>query len=101
MRTVTEIPEIGTARLRLRGWRSEHLAPFAAMNADPVVMRHLGGPQTRRASDLAVGRFLEKWAEEPRFGWWAVEDRATGRFLGLAQSSDFVQDGGGDRDAEA
>ncbi len=53
------------------------------MNADPEVMVHLGGPCPRAESDLIVGRFLEKWAEEPRFGWWALEGRADGAFLGF------------------
>lgn len=72
-----------TPRLLLRGWEERDLAPFAAMNADPEVMRHLGGPIGARASDLIVGRFLEKWAEEPRFGWWAVERAGDGAFLGF------------------
>jgi ribosomal-protein-alanine N-acetyltransferase len=77
------VPPLETARLRLRGWREADLAPLAAMNADAEVMRHLGGPIGRRESDLILGRFLEKWAEEPRFGWWAVERRADGAFAGF------------------
>lgn len=77
-----------TPRLHLRGWREADLAPLAAINADPEVMAHLGGPMSREASDLMVGRFLQKWDEEPRFGWWALE--RTGRaeligFVGLAR----------------
>ncbi|MCI3133216.1 GNAT family N-acetyltransferase [Phenylobacterium aquaticum] len=34
---------IETDRLILRRWRSEDLDPFAAMSADPEVMRWLGG----------------------------------------------------------
>lgn len=75
-------PEIETDRLRLRGWRPEDLAPFAEVNADPEVMRHLSGRLSRRESDLHVARFIVKWQEEPRFGWWALETR-DGTFLGM------------------
>lgn len=78
-------PVLETPRLRLRGWCESDLAPFAALNADPLVTEHLGGPMTREESDLMVGRFLQKWTEQPAFGWWALE--ATGRgfagFVGL------------------
>jgi RimJ/RimL family protein N-acetyltransferase len=80
---VKPVPALQTARLRLRGWRVQDLAPLAAINADPEVMRHLGGPIERRQSDMIVARFLEKWREEPRFGWWALERAEDGAFLGF------------------
>ena len=82
------VPELATARLVLRGWRESDLAPLAEINADPEVMRHLGGPVGRTASDMLVGRFLQKWEEEPRFGWWAAEavpERRLIGFVGLAR----------------
>jgi len=85
---VTTVPVIETDRLRLRGWRESDLIPLAAINRDPVVTRYLGGPITKRESDLIVGRFLQKWQEEDRFGWWALEARESGTllgFLGLAR----------------
>ncbi len=42
------VPERPTARLLLRGFRGEDLAPLAAMNADPRVMEHLPGPLRRQ-----------------------------------------------------
>ncbi|MGN6202424.1 MAG: GNAT family N-acetyltransferase, partial [Solirubrobacterales bacterium] len=39
--------ELETERLLLRQWREEDLAPFAALNADPEVMRHFPSSQTR------------------------------------------------------
>jgi hypothetical protein len=36
--------ELLTPRLRLRHWQASDLAPFAAMNADPVVMEHFPAP---------------------------------------------------------
>lgn len=84
---VNPVPVLTTARLRLREWRKGDLIPIAAMNRDPAVTRYLGGPIPKRESDLIVGRFLQKWAEEPRFGWWALETRESAAvigFLGLA-----------------
>ena len=42
-------PILTTARLRLRQWREEDLAPFAALNADPQVMEFFPkAPDSRR-----------------------------------------------------
>lgn len=76
MPAAPSVPELSTDRLMLRAWREADLAPFAAMNADPEVTRYLRSPLSRRESDMLVGRFLEKWQEEPSFGWWAVDDAA-------------------------
>lgn len=75
------IPELATARLRLRGWQARDRAPFAAQNADAETMRHLGGPMTRAASDAYLDRTLAQWAKDG-CGKWAVEEAATGAFIG-------------------
>jgi RimJ/RimL family protein N-acetyltransferase len=79
------VPELRTARLTLRGWRPEDREPFAALNADPCVMRHIagGGPLGREASDALLGRLEAHWAAHG-FGLWAVEVRATGALAGFA-----------------
>jgi RimJ/RimL family protein N-acetyltransferase len=38
-----EIPVLVTDRLRLRGFHSSDLADYAALHADPEVLRHLVG----------------------------------------------------------
>ncbi|MEM1346527.1 MAG: GNAT family N-acetyltransferase [Pseudomonadota bacterium] len=78
------IPLLATPRLTLRAWREADLAPLAALHADPEVMQYLGAPMTRMASDVLVGRFLQKWEEEPRFGWWALEESRTHTLIGFA-----------------
>lgn len=83
--------EIRTDRLLLRPWRRSDLAPWAAMNADPEVREHLGGPLTRAESDASVARFQAEFAERG-YGWWALEERATGAFLGFA-GLDRIDDG--------
>ena len=46
--------ELRTERLVLRQWRDEDRAPFAALNADPIVMEHFPSTMTREASDAFV-----------------------------------------------
>ena len=74
---------IRTQRLVLREWREADLAPWAAINADPQVREHLGGPLTRAQSDASVARFTAALAERG-YGWWAVEERATRSLIGFA-----------------
>lgn len=79
------VPELRTARLTLRGFRESDLDGFAAMQADPEVMRHLGAgdsagrPRTRAESWAAMAQFMGQWALRGR-GIWAVERE--GRFVG-------------------
>lgn len=69
-------------RLRLRPWRPEDLAPLAAMQADPAVMRHFPAPLSRAESDAWAARLT---AHMDRHGWgfWAVERRATPGLVGV------------------
>ncbi|MEU9361252.1 GNAT family N-acetyltransferase [Streptomyces sp. NPDC048301] len=76
-----------TERLALRPWRDSDLAPWAAMNADPAVREHLGDVLTREQSDASVARFRADF-DRRGYGWWAVEVRATGEFIGFAGLDD-------------
>lgn len=71
-----------TERLVLRRWRDEDREPFAALNADPEVMRCLLGPMTREASDEMVDR-IEAHFERFGHGFWAVEVVGGPAFIGL------------------
>jgi RimJ/RimL family protein N-acetyltransferase len=71
-----------TERLVLRRWRAEDRAPFAALNADPDVMRHFAGLRSRAESDASVDRF-EAGFEAQGFGLWALELATTGAFIGF------------------
>ncbi|MFB7473551.1 GNAT family N-acetyltransferase [Kitasatospora sp. NPDC056184] len=83
--------DLHTDRLLLRRWRDTDLEPWAAMNADPEVREHLGAVLTREQSDASVARF-EADFDRRGYGWWAVEVRATGEFVGFAGLDD-VDDG--------
>jgi ribosomal-protein-alanine N-acetyltransferase len=72
--------EVRTERLLLRRWREEDREPFAALNADPVVMEFFPAPLTREDSDAFVDR-IEKHFDEHGYGLWAVERE--GEFLGM------------------
>ena len=70
-----------TDRLLLRRWRPDDLEPFAAMNADPVVMEYFPATLARDASDAFVAR-IETCFAENGYGLWAVEPVDDPRFAG-------------------
>ncbi len=74
--------EIGTERLIMRGWRESDLAPWAAMNADPQVRQYLGPLLTFEQSSAWVLTFQDN-LDRYGFGFWAVEVRASGEFIGF------------------
>ncbi|MBS0369748.1 MAG: GNAT family N-acetyltransferase [Proteobacteria bacterium] len=74
--------EIDTPRLRLRQWRAADRAPFAALNADPRVMAHFPSTLDRTASD-AIAERSEALIAERGWGFWAVERRDSGDFIGF------------------
>jgi RimJ/RimL family protein N-acetyltransferase len=78
--TLTDLPEVTTPRLWLRAWRDPDVERLAAIYAHPESVRYL------RYHDLEgtraqVERFIAHWKQHG-FGLWAVEHRATGRFIG-------------------
>jgi RimJ/RimL family protein N-acetyltransferase len=86
------IPSIETARLRLRGFRESDLQAQAAILGDAEVTRHLGGAalsreDTWRRMLCAPGL----WAMLG-YGYWAVERRDDGAFLGQVGFADFKRD---------
>jgi len=72
-----------TDRLRLRRWRPEDGDPFAALNADAEVTRHLGSsPLSRDESDALVGRIEAHW-DEWGYGLCAVEPKSADAMIGF------------------
>ena len=74
--------EVRTDRLRLREWRQPDREPFAAINADPEVMRFFPEPLDRTASDALVDR-IERRFTEVGYGLWAAEVASTAEFIGF------------------
>lgn len=74
---------IETARLILRDWREDDIAPFIRHTNTQKVMRWLGGVQTEaRLTDAIRGRMM-RWQEERGFTFWALERIADGALLGF------------------
>ncbi len=71
---------IETQRMRLRPWREADRDAFAALLADPEVMRDHGGPLDRAASDAKFDGYGAAFRSHG-FCRWAIEDR-DGGFLG-------------------
>ena len=71
-----------TARLVLRPFTDVDRAPFAELNAHPLVVESLGEAPTRSESDAVVDRFSEEMARE---GWgpWAVGVTGGPPFVGM------------------
>ena len=74
--------ELRTPRLVLRQWREADLEPFAALNADPEVMRHFPAPLTRAQSD-ALAESARTVIAKRGWGLWAVEVVEGAPFIGF------------------
>jgi RimJ/RimL family protein N-acetyltransferase len=75
-----------TERLTLREWTLDDFADFAAMSADPEVMRFItvdGKPLSRFAAWQSFAAIVGHWTLRG-YGLFAVVERATGRFVGRA-----------------
>lgn len=71
-----------TERLLLRQWQESDLAPFAALNRDPEVMRHFPSVLSAGESD-ALARKISLVIEKQGWGLWAVEVVDGPRFIGF------------------
>jgi RimJ/RimL family protein N-acetyltransferase len=75
-------PTLETDRLVLRMWREDDFEPYAKICADPEVMRYLGGnPMSRLEAWRHMGYLVGHWHLRG-YGHFAVEEKASGRFVG-------------------
>jgi RimJ/RimL family protein N-acetyltransferase len=74
--------ELSTQRLLLRPWRASDREPFAAMNADPVVMACFPASLPRAESDALADR-LQADIQARGWGFWAVESIGEHPFVGF------------------
>jgi RimJ/RimL family protein N-acetyltransferase len=79
---MAHVARLETERLVLRAWRDEDLPAFAAMNADPAVMRFMPTPLTVEESDALAAR-LRLFMDAEGWGLWATQLKASGAFLGF------------------
>lgn len=73
-----------TPRLLLRRWREEDIAPMAAVNADPEVMRWIrdGSVLDEEQTRARIAAWEHEW-DTQGFGLFAVELRSTGQLAGF------------------
>ena len=78
---MTEI-QLETERLLLRMWREADFEAYAEICADPEVMRYLGGkPFSRMEAWRHMAVLVGHW-QLRGYGHWAVEEKASGKFIG-------------------
>jgi RimJ/RimL family protein N-acetyltransferase len=75
------VSTLTTPRLLLRQWQDEDLGPFRQMNADPQVMAFYPALLSAAESDALATR-ISGLISERGWGFWALELRATGQFIG-------------------
>jgi RimJ/RimL family protein N-acetyltransferase len=86
------VPILETSRTILRPHRLADFDAYAAMWADPVVTRFISGrPRTREESWFRFLRHPGSWWLLG-YGFWAIEEKATGRFIGEAGFHDLKRD---------
>lgn len=81
-----------TRRLRLRRPRMNDFGASAAMWADPEIVRHISGkPSTAQQSWGRLLTYIGHWTVF-RFGYWVVEERTTGAFVGEVGFANYRRD---------
>jgi RimJ/RimL family protein N-acetyltransferase len=92
VRPAGEVPVIVTERLILRGHRLADAPAAAAMWADPLVVRYIGGtPSTAQGAWIKLLTYVGHWSLLG-FGYWALEEKATGTFVGELGFADFKRE---------
>ena len=87
-RCLMKIPVIETERLILREFREEDFPTYEELAADINVMRYLGGKtQTQVEAWRHMAMLVGHW-ELRGYGYFAVEEKATGKFVGRVGFTD-------------
>ena len=85
-------PLLKTDRLILRRHNVEDFAALHEMWTEPVVYQHIvARPSTREESWSRLLRYVGHWALLG-YGYWAVEEQATGSFVGEMGFADYHRD---------
>lgn len=87
-----DIPVVVTERLRLRGHRIEDFAACSDIWGDPEVVRYImGKPLSPEDVWARILRYVGHWALLG-YGFWAVEEKATGQMIGDLGMAEFKRD---------
>lgn len=74
------MPEIETARLRLRHFTPDDFDNLFRLYSDPEVMRYLS-PKTKEQTQTSLSKHIKQWQEQ-NFGIWAVIHKDSGKIIG-------------------
>lgn len=89
---MTGVPVLETERLRLRGHRRSDFDASAAMWGDARVTQFIGGkPSTREESWRRFLSYPGHWTIVGH-GYWLIEDKAGGRFIGEGGFGSFKRE---------
>jgi len=75
--------ELKTVHLLLRQWKEEDLEAYAKLTSSTEVMKYFPKILTGEQSNMAARKF-RKLLEEKSWGFWAVEEKSSGKFIGYA-----------------
>lgn len=86
------VPVIETERLRLRAHRADDYATCMAIWSDPEVVRYIGG-RVFTAEEVwkRLLQYVGLWSLLG-YGYWAVEEKHSGRYIGDIGFADFRRD---------
>jgi RimJ/RimL family protein N-acetyltransferase len=86
---VQEIPQLQTPRLKLRAHTKDDFAATFALWQEPDVYRHtIGKPSSQEECWHRILRYHGHW-QWFGFGYWVIEERASGRPIGEVGLADF------------
>lgn len=90
--SVGQVPVLETERLRLRAHRADDYAACLAIWSDPEVVRYIGGrPFTAEEVWKRLLQYVGLWSLLG-YGYWAVEEKHSGRYIGDIGYADFKRD---------
>ncbi len=86
------MPTLETPRLRLRTHTASDLPACQAMWSDPAVTRFtIGAPSPESQTWRRILAYLGHW-QVMGYGYWAVEEKTSGRYIGELGFADFKRD---------
>lgn len=88
----SKVPTLETTRLILRAHELKDLDACTAMWSDPRIAKYtIGDPSTAQRTWMRLLGYRGHW-EVLGFGYWAVEEKASGQYIGEMGFADFKRD---------